>query len=257
MTNRRLAARASGALVARERSLLEHGRADRARPAHPLGASGPGDWRSCAARAGERQAARRALQRAGRGDARDARASPHRARVVEAIVALQVLYDYLDVLSEQPTADPLMTSAGLFAALSDAVSVPADGSEQLFRQLPQNNDGGYLARLVVPVDLALARLPGAAAITAVTQGAAERCAEAQILHHAASRSRSPLGIAEPAGLGHSANRRARALDGRSSSPASTASVLAIHALIAAAADPAHDLQGRRRRSTRSTSRSAR
>jgi tetraprenyl-beta-curcumene synthase len=155
--------------------------------------------------------------------------------VVEAIVALQVLYDYVDVVSEQSPADPPMGERRLFAALTNAVSVPADVTRKSF-ELPQNNDGGYLERLARTVYLAFAQLPGSVAVTAIAQGAAERCGEAQILHHEASRSGSRLGISD---LRDWATPRAAGtgLGWQELLAGSTASVLAIGALIAAAADP--------------------
>jgi hypothetical protein len=158
----------------------------------------------------------------------------HRADVVEAIVALQVLYDYVDVLSEQPMIDPERDGRRLFATLIDAVSVGHDGTRKSF-ELPQNNDGGYLERLSRTVMLAMGRLPSAPAVAEVARGAAERCGEAQILHHEASRSGSPLGISD---LRDWATPRAvgTGLGWQELLAGSTASVLAIHALIVAAAD---------------------
>jgi tetraprenyl-beta-curcumene synthase len=154
-----------------------------------------------------------------------------RSDVVEAIVALQVMYDYLDVVSEQPPASPERDGRGLFAPLINAVSVAPTGTRKSF-ELPQNNDGGYLERLSRAVMLPMGRLPSAPAIATVARGAAERCGEAQILHHGASRS----GIAE---LRDWATPRAAgtALGWQELLAGSTASVLAMHALIAAAADP--------------------
>jgi tetraprenyl-beta-curcumene synthase len=153
----------------------------------------------------------------------------HRADVIEAIVGLQVMYDYLDLLTERPMADPL-DGRRLFAALVDSVSVSA-GMRKPF-ELPQDDCGGYLERLSRAVVLAMGRLPGGPAVAAVARGAAERCAEAQILHHSASRSGihelRDWATAQAAGTG---------LGWREYLAGSTASVLAIHALIAAAADP--------------------
>jgi tetraprenyl-beta-curcumene synthase len=158
-----------------------------------------------------------------------------RSDVVEAIVALQVLYDYVDVLSEQSMADPVRDGPRLFAALIDAVSVPVDSASKSF-ELPPQNDGGYLERLSRTVMLAMGQLPGAPAVAAVARGAAERCGEAQILHHEASRSGSHSEIAK---LRDWATPRAAgtALGWQELLAGSTASVLAMHALIAAAADP--------------------
>ncbi len=45
-----------------------------------------------------------------------------RARTAEAIVALQVAYDYLDGLTEQPAADPLRDGRRLSLAFTDALA---------------------------------------------------------------------------------------------------------------------------------------
>jgi tetraprenyl-beta-curcumene synthase len=152
----------------------------------------------------------------------------HRSDAIEAIVALQVMYDYLDLLTE-PMADP-RDGRRLFAALIDPVSGPAGTRESL--ELPQNNDDRYLERLSHAVCLAFARLPAAAAVAEVAQKAAERCAEAQVLHHSASRSGinevRDWATVQAAGTG---------LGWREYLAGSTASVLSMHALIAAAADP--------------------
>jgi tetraprenyl-beta-curcumene synthase len=175
-----------------------------------------------------------------------------RSDVVEAIVALQVLYDYVDVLSEQP-ADGWVGSnsngRALLAALTDAVTLdPADGRtlhvgndrdidtddlRDYYRDRPQSDDGGYLQALAETVRTALAGLPNAAVIAPVAQAAAARCAEAQILNHDASRS----GIAQ---LRRAATAQASGtgLGWQEYLAGATASVLAIGALIAIAADPA-------------------
>jgi tetraprenyl-beta-curcumene synthase len=177
--------------------------------------------------------------------------APRRQRpdVIEAIVALQVMYDYLDLLTES-MADP-RDGRRLFAALIDPVSVGPAGTRKSF-ELPQYNCDRYLERLSRAVALAIARLPGAATVVAVARGAAERCSEAQILHHGASRSGIYSGarsgsywgsLSEPcSGI---ADLRCWATRGAAGTglgwaeylAGSTASVLSMHALIAAAADP--------------------
>jgi hypothetical protein len=166
--------------------------------------------------------------------------SVHRARVVEAIVALQVIYDYVDLLTEQPAGEPAIDGRRVFAALRDAVTLEheddldseEDRSRDYYRDRPSSEDGGYLQELVDTVSSALARLPSAAAITAVARASAARCAEAQVLNHEASCS----GIKE---LRQWATLEASdtGLGWQEFLVGATASVLAIHALIAAAADP--------------------
>ena len=175
----------------------------------------------------------------------------HRSDVIEAIVALQVMYDYLDLLTERPMADPPRDERRLFGALIDSVSGLLLARRKSF-ELPQDDCGGYLERLSRAVLLAFARLPGAPAVAAVARGAAERCAEAQVLHHSASRSGSYHGarsgsywgsLAEPcSGIADLCGWATPGAAGTGLGwpeylAGSTASVLSMHALIAAAADP--------------------
>jgi tetraprenyl-beta-curcumene synthase len=157
----------------------------------------------------------------------------YRHDAAEAIVALQVMYDYLDLLTEQPSPDPLPDGRYLYGTLRDALTsgVPPEGD--YYRHRPPCNDGGYLQELVGTVRLALARLPATGAVTEVALRAAERCAEAQILSHAAARSQP--GVAE---LELWARREAEgtALQWPEYLAGAAASVIALHALIAAAAD---------------------
>jgi tetraprenyl-beta-curcumene synthase len=178
----------------------------------------------------------------------------HRACAVEAIVALQVMYDYLDLLTEQPLPDQLADARRLFGALTDAFTpegesrggyygerVPAQAGGLARVQngelaqthnghLPRARDGGYLQELASTVRLALARLPAAGAVVEVARHSAARCAEAQVLCHAAARA----GTAE---LERWATREAKdtALQWPEFRAGAAASVLSLHALIAAAA----------------------
>jgi tetraprenyl-beta-curcumene synthase len=176
---------------------------------------------------------------------------PYRRCVTRAIVALEVVYDYLDVLTEQPLPDPVPASRALFTALSDSLSPNEQqrGGEDTgtshaedsgtgrapdyYRHYPHTDDGGYLQALAGTVRTALAELPSSHAILPVARASAQRCVEAQLLHHSSSRAglpqlrRSATALASGTGL-HWQEFLAGA----------SASVLAIHALIAAAADPA-------------------
>jgi tetraprenyl-beta-curcumene synthase len=183
---------------------------------------------------------------------------PWRARTVEAIVALQVMYDYLDGLTERPVADPLRNGRALFTAFTDAVATaPAGaaaaersgfartqksgvdaqtgaGSDDYFRDRASDDggdDGGYLAALSATTGAALAGLPAWSAVSdAALQGAA-RCAEGQVRVHAAPR-------AGAAQLEEWARTRAAGtrLQWREFMAGAVSSVLAVHALIAAAAN---------------------
>ncbi len=156
----------------------------------------------------------------------------HRRVAVEAIVALEVMYDYLDGLTEQQVHDPLRDGRRLFLAFTDAVTPDAELSGDYYRHRPGADDGGYLEDLARAVRAGLRRLPAAGGVAAVVQQSAARCAEAQVRAHAA------LFVGD-AQLQQWAQTQAvhSGLRWREFLAGAEASVLAVHALIAAAADP--------------------
>lgn len=114
-------------------------------------------------------------------------AGPGRRRAVaRACVAFEVLYDYLDALTEDhPT---LANNRQLHRAVLDAVDVHVPARDDYYRHHPQRDDGGYLRALVAACRSELARLPGLTVVTAELVAAAARAAEAQSLNHASMRS---------------------------------------------------------------------
>jgi tetraprenyl-beta-curcumene synthase len=174
----------------------------------------------------------------------------HRRSAVEAIVALQVMYDYLDLLTEQPSPDPLPDGRRLYGALRDALTPGGAPEGDYYRHHPRCGDGGYLQELVGAVRLALADLPTTAAVTEVALRGAERCAQAQVLIHAAARAEARVqgfqahtagsrpGDPAVAELERWARREAEgtALQWPEYLAGAAASVIGVHALIAAAAD---------------------
>jgi tetraprenyl-beta-curcumene synthase len=161
----------------------------------------------------------------------------HRRYAVEAIVALELLFDYLDGLTERPSGDPLGDGERLFEAYTDALAADSEsngnkpGSDN-YDSAPRAKDGGYLEALSGTVRAALERLPATGAITEVALASAARSAQAQIRMHAASR----LGAEQ---VEQWARREAEGtgLQWRELLAGAASSVLAVHALIAAAADP--------------------
>jgi hypothetical protein len=155
-----------------------------------------------------------------------------RDSVVEAIVALELLFDYLDGLTERPSEDPLADGERLFGALTGAFRVPgAVTGESL--ELPPKSDGeGYLEALSDAVSRALARSPAASAITQVAQPIAARSGQAQTRMHAVP----ALGTAQLEEWARPAAEQT-GLCWRELVAGSASSVLVLHALIAAAADP--------------------
>jgi hypothetical protein len=155
-----------------------------------------------------------------------------RPRTVEAIIALQVIYDYLDGLSEQPSPEPLRNGYALFRALTDAVSLSREQRHDYYRHHDHCEDGGYLDRLVATTQEALATLPASPAVANVAGTAATRCAETQtrahaVQHHGAAQlERWAMDHATHAGLSW-----------RELLASAASAVISIHALIAAAADP--------------------
>ncbi len=156
----------------------------------------------------------------------------HRTRVVEAIVALEVMYDYLDGLTEQPVPAPLLNGRQLYRAFTDAITPHPPPHRDYYRYHPHSNDGGYLAELSSTVRDATAQLPAANTIMMAARRASTRCAEAQTRIHAVPRTGTlqleRWAASEAAGT---------ALGWQEFLTGGAASVLSMHALIAAAADP--------------------
>jgi tetraprenyl-beta-curcumene synthase len=114
----------------------------------------------------------------------------HRAAVVRALIAYQSAYNYLDLLAEQPQADPVAGARGLHQALLDALD--PEGRERFLRaeseqpdyyaDYPQGDDNGYLTELVAACATALATLPCYAAVASATRTATLRIADFQSLN---------------------------------------------------------------------------
>lgn len=154
----------------------------------------------------------------------------HRHAVVEAIVAYEVMYDYLDGLTEQPVDDPLRNGRELYRALTEAITLSVEPVGGYYASQPVD-DGGYLEELVDVVRKALAGLPSAIMIGHAAGLAASRCAEAQVRAHAVPM----LGTTQ---LEEWARSKARdtPLGWQAFLAGAASSVLTVHALIAAAAD---------------------
>jgi tetraprenyl-beta-curcumene synthase len=155
----------------------------------------------------------------------------HRTAAIRGIVALEVMYDYLDGVTEQPAPDPLVNGRLLFKAFTDALDRSAGLDEDYYRHHPSGSDGGYLRELAETVSETLACLPQAEALASTMQGAAARCAEAEVLTH--------VGVLSDTAI---AERWARettngsGLEWREYLAGAASSVLAVHALIALAGD---------------------
>ncbi len=156
----------------------------------------------------------------------------YRKPVVEAIVGLQVIYDYLDSLIERPLTDPLDDGRRLYHALIDAVVVDSTPRDDYYAFAPHSDDGGYLKELVSVVRGALRQLPCLSAVAEVSEHAANRCADAQVRAHATL-------VIDRFQLQGWATRNAigTGLQWQEFLAGAVSSGFALHALIAAAGDP--------------------
>jgi tetraprenyl-beta-curcumene synthase len=159
--------------------------------------------------------------------------TPRRQRVttIRAIVALEVMYDYLDALTEQVAPRPLANGRLLFKAFTDALDPHGALDEEYFRHHPSAGDGGYLRELASTVKGALASLPAAEVLAPAMLQAAARCAEAEVLTHAAALTGASE-VEEWARKGAQGSN----LEWREYLAGAASSVLAVHALIAIAGD---------------------
>lgn len=150
-----------------------------------------------------------------------------RATAVRAIVAAEVLYDYLDGASEHAGATG---GAHLYDAFATALGRAQHSTHDYFRDL-STDDGGYLQQLADRCREAFLQLPAATVVTAAAWEAADRCAIAQTLTH-----RIPGDGIGPLRAWSEARSGRQGLAWWEFAAGGAASILAVHALIAAAAD---------------------
>jgi tetraprenyl-beta-curcumene synthase len=161
--------------------------------------------------------------------------APHvrRPAVTRLTVALEVLCDYLDGLTERPSRQPLRDGRESFRALTDAVVLSEEPDGGYYRHRSDSDDGGYVEELVASVRSALRSLPAAEAVSGVARLTATRCAEVNVRAHAVP----ALGAAQLEAWARSeAATCATELDWRELMAGSALSALSLHALMSAAAD---------------------
>lgn len=166
--------------------------------------------------------------------------APHRRVAAQAILSLELMFDYLDGLTERPLGDPIADGEALYAAFVGAFDPPpctaaavvGPGSGVGVRSRSGAAADPYLAELAADARAAIAELPARAAIMPLARGHALRAAHAQVHMHAASR----LGADHLEQWARS-QASATTLPWRDFLAGSACSVLTLHALIAAAADP--------------------
>jgi hypothetical protein len=159
--------------------------------------------------------------------------STTRPTAIEAIVALELLFDYLDRRTEVLSANPIEDYRRLFASFLAIVPGTAGQAERGHAcKEATHDDEAYAHALAMTTRARLAELPSHSSVAATMSAAALRCSQAQTYLHAAQvisrdqlREWAELGAAE-SGLGW-----------REYTAGSAASVISLHALIAAAARP--------------------
>lgn len=195
-------------------------------------------WRLCAQRIDDPGLRRHALDKLREDDGNVkttvtlATLAPRRQRasVVRAIVSLQVMYDYLDAVSEERFADGAGSGPALFQAFDAAFR--AEAETDYYRGHPRRDGSGYLDALAGACREALQLLPRLAAVLSLAAATAAHSGRAQELSHAA-------GDGQVAQLAAWAGREATVsgLTWWEVAAGSAASILAVHALIALAGDP--------------------
>ena len=163
-----------------------------------------------------------------------------RRRTIRALVAYQAAYNYLDTLSEQPSADPAANAEQLHQALLVALH-PDACHEDYYRLCPEREDGGYLTAMLDTCRRGLAGLPSFHAVAPHARAAAARIIDFQTLTTTTR---------------HGGEQALQAWAQQLTPPSSglhwwetaagAGSSLAVHALIAAAAHPATDPPAARR-----------
>lgn len=106
----------------------------------------------------------------------------YRARVVRAVVAFQTTYDYVDTLSEQPSADPVANGRQLHSALLSALN-PGGVHADYYQHASCGRDNGYIRHLVQACRDALDALPSYAAVAQSALRAAGTIVAYQSLNH--------------------------------------------------------------------------
>jgi tetraprenyl-beta-curcumene synthase len=105
-----------------------------------------------------------------------------RLPVIRALTAYQVIFDYLDTLSEQPNPDPINNGRQLNQALLTAVERQSPCLDY-YAHHSHRDDDGYLKDLIQTCHEALGALPSYAVIAVSMRRATERIVAYQSLNH--------------------------------------------------------------------------
>ena len=165
---------------------------------------------------------------------------PHRPAVTQAIVALELLFDYLDGRTEQLTVEPLQQTQRLYEPFIAAV-VAEENARIGSAEHDAPADWGYLTQLSARTRSIFAQLPAAANVQQAAAGSAARCAQGQARLHTAANTREDGRLEAWA----RENSTGSGLAWREYLAGCASSVLAVHALIAAGAEEDTSVQDAR------------
>ncbi len=108
---------------------------------------------------------------------------PRRAELARSLVAYQLMLDYLDGVSERPSADPLANGLQLHTAFEVALD-PDAAHQDYYSCASESDDGSYLRELIETCRAPLATLPSYPAAREPLLRQARLCRESQALNHA-------------------------------------------------------------------------
>jgi tetraprenyl-beta-curcumene synthase len=107
----------------------------------------------------------------------------NRTDVARSLVAYQLMLDYLDGVSEAPSADPMANGLRLHCAFEVALD-PSAEHDDYYAYSTVKEDGGYLRELIETCRAPLANLPSYEAARPRLLRQALLCCESQALNHA-------------------------------------------------------------------------
>lgn len=108
----------------------------------------------------------------------------HRRAAARLLVAFEVMYDYLDAVSEETSVHPVENGLQLHQALTAAVVDVLPAQQDFYAMSDHAHDGGYLDGLIASCREAFAALPAADAVRPVLARCVERCGAGQTRTHA-------------------------------------------------------------------------
>jgi len=105
-----------------------------------------------------------------------------RASAIRALVAFQAIYNYADLLAEQPSEDPVGNARGVHRALLSALDPSGGSSMRDFRSAAGGRvDRDFLAEMITACETASWQLPSYGTVAATVREAAERIVAFQSL----------------------------------------------------------------------------